>query len=365
MAVVGWSDLPSELLTDVAAGITELADISRFRSVCSSWRSAAGDAPAAPPPQPPWLLLPSRLFFSPREDRIYPDLLLPRPAAADRRRRRPRLYGSPHGWTLAVDPTDLAASLVHPFTGATRPLPTLPAFFKETDDLAWDWSPHGVMVSCGEGILFCFFSDSSDLLSWAPIPALAGCNASSINYAAAKFFVFEEDVCRTTVVDALTLHVAAALPAPAVDLPAEARLAVAGDDLFLLVKSKWMYLFGDDVDFSKALRLNHRSAHPAWQDLTGIGYDRALFVDSLHGFAVPTAGFANLEGNTIYSVSTSEVSNRRHTTVKYSVSAFSLDSHSSKKLASRLDGREMAMRGETPSWIIPSMIEGAAVASLV
>ncbi|CAL5055153.1 unnamed protein product [Urochloa decumbens] len=363
MAVVGWSDLPSELLSDVASGITELADISRFRSVCSSWRSAAGDAAAAPPPQPPWLLLPSRLFFSPREDRIYPDLLLPRPAAADRRRRR--LYASPHGWTLAVDPTDLAASLVHPFTGAARPLPTLPAFFKETDDLAWDWSPHGVMVSCGEGILFC---DASEDLSWAPIPALAGCNATTINYAAAKFFVFEEDVCRTTVVDALTLRVAAALPAPAVDLPAEARLAVAGDDLFLFVKSRWMYLFGDDVGFNKTFRLNHRSAHPAWHDLTGIGDDRALFVDSLHGFAVPTAGFGNLEGNTVYSVSSREVSNRRHTTVKYSVSAFSLHSRSSKQLATRLDGREMAMRGETPSWIIPSMIEGgvpAAVTSLL
>ena len=84
MAATGWSDLPSELLTDIAGGITELADIARFRSVCSSWRSAAGDAAAAPPPQPPWLLLPSspsRLFFCPREDRIYPDLRLPRPAA--------------------------------------------------------------------------------------------------------------------------------------------------------------------------------------------------------------------------------------------------------------------------------------------
>ncbi|CAN6239630.1 unnamed protein product [Urochloa humidicola] len=349
MAVSGWSDLPFELLTDISAGITELADIARFRSVCCSWRSASGDAAAAPPPQPPWLLLPSRLFFSPREDRIYPNLLVPRPAAE---RRRLRLYASPRAWTLAVDPTNLAASLVHPFTGATRPLPTLPAFFKETDDLAWDWSPHGVMVSCGEGILFCRASACN--ASWAPLPALADCSATSINYAAARFFVFEEDVCRTTVVDALTLDVAAVIPAPAVDLAAEARLAVAGDDLFLFLKSKWMYLFGDDVDFSKAFRANHRAAHPAWQDLTAIG-DRALFLDSLHGFAVPTAGFANLDSNTVYSVTTTEVSPN---TVSYSVSAFSLDTRSSKKLACRLNGREMPMRGETPSWIVPSLIQG-------
>ncbi|CAN6253834.1 unnamed protein product [Urochloa humidicola] len=358
MAVVGWSDLPSELLTDVAAGIAELADIARFRSVCSSWRSASGAAAAAPPPQPPWLLLPSGLFFSPREDRIYPNLLLPRPAA-DRRRR---LYASPHVWTLAVDPTDLAASLVHPFTGATRPLPTLPAMFKETDDLAWDWSPHGVMVSCGEGVLFCFASASDSAppfaASWAPIPALADCSTTTINYAADQFFVFEEDVCRTTIVDALTLDVAAVLPVPAVDLPAEGHLAVAGENLFLFVKSKWMCLFGEAAVFTKALRLNHRSANPDWQDLTGGIGDQALFVDSLHGFAVPTVGFANLESNTIYSVSTTEVSNRRYATVAYSISAFSLDTGSSKKLASRLNDREMPMRGEMPSWIIPSLNQG-------
>lgn len=358
MAATGWSDLPSDLLADIAGGITELADIARFRSVCSSWRSAARDAAAAPPPQPPWLLLPSspsRLFFCPREDRIYPDLRLPRPAADVHHRRRRRLYASPHGWTLAIDPTDLAASLVHPFTGATRPLPPLPAFFAETDDLAWDWSPHGVMASCGEGILFC--ATDPPAAFWAPIPALADCNASSINYAAGEFFVFEEDVCRTSIVDAATLAVAAVIPAPAVELPSEARVAVAGDELFLLVKSKWMYLFGDDVDFSKAFHVNHRSVNPAWQELTGIG-DRALFVDSLHGFAVPTAGFGNLESNTIYSVSTKEVNSRRPTTVNYSVSAFSLETRSSKKLACRLNGQVMAMRGETPSWILPSLNEG-------
>lgn len=357
MAATAWADLPPELLTDIAGGITELADIARFRSVCSTWRSAAGDAAAAPPPQPPWLLLPSspsRLFFSPREDRIYPDLRLPLPGAEPHRRRL-RLYASPHGWTLAVDPTNLAASLVHPFTGATRPLPPLPAFFAETDDLAWDWSPYGVMVSCGEGLLFC--ASDPPAASWAPIPTLAQCNASSINYAGGEFFVFEEDVCRTSIVDAPTLAVATVIPAPAVELPSEARLVVAGDELILLVKSKWVYMFGDDVDFTKAFHVNHHTTGPAWQELAGID-DRALFVDSLHGFAVPTAGFDNLESNTIYSVSSKEVNNRRPTKVNYSVSAFSLESRSSKKLACQLNSREMAMRGETPSWIIPSLNEG-------
>ncbi|KAK3154875.1 hypothetical protein QOZ80_2BG0196120 [Eleusine coracana subsp. coracana] len=357
MAVRGWSDVPAELLTDIAGGISELADIARFRAVCSSWRTAAAGAAASPPPQPPWLLLPSspsRLFFSPREDRIYPDILLPHPTAEANHRRR-RLYASPHGWTLAIDATDLAASLLHPFTGATRPLPPLPAFFAETDDLAWDWSPHGVMVSCGEGLLFCASDPPS--ASWVPIPELADCNASSINYAAAEFFVFEEDVCRVTILDAITLDIAAVLPAPAVELPSEARVVVAGDELFLLVKSKWMYLFGDDIDFSKAFRINHRGLNSVWQELDSIG-DRALFVDSLHGFAVPTSGFGNLESNTVYSVTCKEVNSRRPTTVNYSVSAFNLETRTSKKLACRLDSRKMAMRGEAPSWIIPSLNEG-------
>jgi hypothetical protein len=357
MAVMGWSDLPAELLTGIAGGITELADIARFRAVCSYWRAAAAQAAAAPPPQPPWLLLPSspsRLFFSPREDRIYRDILLPHHAAEVHHRRR-RLYASPHGWTLAIDPTDLAASLLHPFTGATRPLPPLPAFFAETDDLAWDWSPHGVMVSCGEGLLFCASDPPSQF--WVPIPVLADCNASSINYADGEFFVFEEDVCRTTILDAITLDAGAVIPAPAVELPSEARVAVAGDELFLLVKSKWAYLFGDDIDWSKAFRVNHRSDDLVWQELEGIG-DRALFVDSLHGFVVPTAGFANLESNTIYSVSCEEVGSRRQTTVNYNVSAFSLQSGNSKKLACSLDSRKMAMRGEAPSWIIPTLNEG-------
>ncbi|WVZ73785.1 LOW QUALITY PROTEIN: hypothetical protein U9M48_022059 [Paspalum notatum var. saurae] len=284
---MGWSGLLSDLLNDIAGGITELADIARFRSVCSSWQRAARDAAAATAVAAA-PVVPTRLFFCLREDRIYPYLRLPRPAAELHQRRR-CLYASPHGWTLAVDPTDLAASLVHPFTGATRPLSLLPAFFAETDDLAWDWSPHGVMVSCRH--LFC--STDPPAAAWAPVALLADYNASSINYSNGEFFVFEEDVCRTTIIDAATLAVVMEIPAPAVELPSEARLAVAGDELFLLVKSKWMYLFGDDIDFSKAFHVYHRSVSAEWQVLDGIN-DRTLFVYSLQGFAVPTAGFPRI-----------------------------------------------------------------------
>uniref|UniRef100_A0ACD5ZK73 Uncharacterized protein n=1 Tax=Avena sativa TaxID=4498 RepID=A0ACD5ZK73_AVESA len=343
-----------DLLTIVSGGLTELADIARFRSVCTTWRDAGEEAAATPPLQPPWLVLPSSpspLFFCPREDRLYPNLRLPVPAEGSHLRRR--LYASPHGWTLAIDRTGLAASLLHPFTGAARPLPSLPAYFAETDDLSWDVSPHGVMVSCGEGVLVCALDPLAE--SWAPIPTMADRNVSSINYAAGDFFVFEEDVCRTTIVDSITMSVTAVIQAPHVELPTEARMVVAGDELFILAKSKWMYIFGDDVDFSKAFCVNHRSPNPAWQNLTSIG-ERAVFVDSLHGFTVGTAGFRNLESNTIYSVDTKEAT--RSSNVKYIVKAFNLESRTSKKLACRLNDLEMSQRGGAASWIIPSLAEG-------
>jgi hypothetical protein len=345
-----------DLLTIVSGGLTELADIARFRSVCTIWRDAGADAAAFPPLQPPWLVLPSTaspLFFCPPEDRLYPNLRLPAPDSQANHSRRRRLYASPHGWTLAIDPTTLAASLLHPFTGAARPLPSLPDYFVETDDLAWDLSPFAVMASCGEGVLVCALDPLAD--SWAPIPAMPHCKPSSINYSAGDFFVFEEDVCRTTVIDSVTLDVTAVIPAPPVELPTEARVVVAGDELFIFTKNKWMYIFGDDVDFSKAFSVNHRSDNPVWQNLTSIG-DRALFVDSLHGFAVGTSGFGNLESNTVYSVTTKETN--RSGIVKYSISAFNLESRISKKLACRLDKLEMAQRGGKASWIIPSLNEG-------
>jgi hypothetical protein len=61
-----------------------------------------------------------------------PYILLPHPAAEVHRRR---LYASSHGWSLAVDPTDLASSLLHPFNSVPRPFLSLLTFYAENDDL--------------------------------------------------------------------------------------------------------------------------------------------------------------------------------------------------------------------------------------
>jgi hypothetical protein len=66
MAVMGWSDLMTELLMDIVDRIIELTDIVRLCVVCSSWCAVSL-----------FLSSSSRHFFSPRENRIYLDILLP------------------------------------------------------------------------------------------------------------------------------------------------------------------------------------------------------------------------------------------------------------------------------------------------
>jgi hypothetical protein len=67
-------------------------------------------------------------------------------------------------------------------------------------------------------------------MSWfpIPIPVLADCNASHINYAGRvtdhEFFAFEEDVCSTTILDAITLDVVGAI----ILAPAEACQFIGG-----------------------------------------------------------------------------------------------------------------------------------------
>ena len=93
MALRDWSNFAPDHNVTVSGDLTELADIARFRSVCTTWRAAGVAAAAAPPSPPPWLGLPSSpspLFFTPSEDRIYRNIRQPVPAAEAHRRRRRR-----------------------------------------------------------------------------------------------------------------------------------------------------------------------------------------------------------------------------------------------------------------------------------
>ncbi|WVZ73787.1 hypothetical protein U9M48_022061 [Paspalum notatum var. saurae] len=74
---------------------------------------------------------------------------------------------------------------------------------------------------------------------------------------------------------------------------------------------------------------------------------------ALRAFKYP--GFPDLESNAVYSISSKERNDRRPTTVTYGVLVFSLEIRSSRKLECELDDQEMAMRGETPSWILPCL----------
>jgi hypothetical protein len=91
----------------------------------------------------PSTCVPSRLEMWPNSARLAskwpyslsraPYIVLTHPAA--KVHHRCRLYASPHGWSLVVDPTDLVASLMYPFNNVPRPLPPLLTLFTETDDL--------------------------------------------------------------------------------------------------------------------------------------------------------------------------------------------------------------------------------------
>ncbi|XBJ09280.1 hypothetical protein VPH35_014379 [Triticum aestivum] len=99
-----WLDLPSELLELIAQRSRDpIRGLTAFRSVCRTWRAAAGQAPR---------------------------LLLPAP----RNRSAPRagsehalVFPLPGGWSVVVDARDVSCRLSHLTTGATAALPKISA----------------------------------------------------------------------------------------------------------------------------------------------------------------------------------------------------------------------------------------------
>ncbi|KAF7027264.1 hypothetical protein CFC21_039322 [Triticum aestivum] len=61
MAMIGWPDLPPELLGDVLSRLPSYLEHARVRAVCRSWRSGARTQP--PPPLLPWAGLRSGAFL--------------------------------------------------------------------------------------------------------------------------------------------------------------------------------------------------------------------------------------------------------------------------------------------------------------
>ncbi|KAL0923423.1 hypothetical protein M5K25_007479 [Dendrobium thyrsiflorum] len=122
-----WSVLPLDLLVLISEYFTTFVDFIRFRSVCSSWRSAA--SPRSLPPSLPFLAIrpvdpddssPSCYFISPFEAKFVEQCL---PNSC----RNKHFMGSANGWLVmrGKDPFISDVSLLNPFTGAEIHLPPL------------------------------------------------------------------------------------------------------------------------------------------------------------------------------------------------------------------------------------------------
>ncbi|KAK3138560.1 hypothetical protein QOZ80_5AG0370470 [Eleusine coracana subsp. coracana] len=387
---MSWSELPTDLASSIADRLPDLADLTRFRSVCPSWRSAS--AAHAARRRVPLLLIPtqrygtrvSRDVWSPADDSLRE---IPLAAA----RGRSFLFASHRGWTLAVAGGDLSSKIlmVNPFTGASAELPPLP--FSRSGkchvsddpvprDLVWDLSPHGVVVGSpsGGGAFFCRHGDASS--SWTRL----GCDddssadvISSVTYCDGAFYLFEGNVCRITVVDAETLAVAAVIEPPAIKFPRwrfEANLAVSPGELLLLVRTQLLHpgWYNSD-DIFMAFRADQRrvgggGTDVVWSEVAGGIGDRTVFVDHFRAFCVEANGLNGLRSNCMYVASSygsvDDDYGMEVTGGHYTVSVLNLDDLTTENLRCKVDKKNVKYGNlsklncntfwQWPSWLLPN-----------
>ncbi|XP_051201713.1 putative F-box protein At4g22660 [Lolium perenne] len=314
-----WSDLPADLISAIADRMTEHADLARFRSVCPSWRSAS--AAHAARRRVPLLLVPSqdysrvkRRLWSLADDSITE---IPVPTA----RGRSFLFASPRGWTLGVA-NDLAATLLHPFTGASESLPTLPPSFHDGDqrilrDTVWDRSPDAVVVSSGKGAFFCRLRPVGDPGSWSPVAGLCSLQGAdrvtSITYCDdGTFYLLDKRAGKVTAVDSATFGVVAAIEPPDLAMPnswliPESTLIASSAELLLIVRTQLVYQgHSGSEGLFKVFRAESRSLEAGWSEVAGDIGDRAVFVDHLRGFCVEANGVNGVRRNCVYVASSYE-----------------------------------------------------------
>lgn len=121
-----WSELPSELLQEIAQKQTNYVDYISTRAVCKSWRVAIAKRPHNLLSQPPFLLLPyhqsspnQRGFYNITDGKTYS---LELPEAYEK-----RCCGTSHGWLIMVEESP-AIFLLNPLTRARIGLPSLSSF---------------------------------------------------------------------------------------------------------------------------------------------------------------------------------------------------------------------------------------------
>jgi hypothetical protein len=367
-----WSDLPADLISAIADRMTEHADLARFRSVCPSWRSAS--AAHAARRRVPLLLVPSqdysrvkRRLWSLADDSITE---IPVPTA----RGRSFLFASPRGWTLGVA-NDLAATLLHPFTGASESLPTLPPSFHDGDqrilrDTVWDRSPDAVVVSSGKGAFFCRLRPVGDPGSWSPVAGLCSLQGAdrvtSITYCDdGTFYLLDKRAGKVTAVDSATFGVVAAIEPPDLAMPnswliPESTLIASSAELLLIVRTQLVYQgHSGSEGLFKVFRAESRSLEAGWSEVAGDIGDRAVFVDHLRGFCVEANGVNGVRRNCVYVASShKEVNDDYGMDVwgRYTVSMLDLADLTTQDLwHGNLLNFRCSRFWQWPSWCMPNL----------
>ncbi|KAM0871218.1 hypothetical protein ACQ4PT_039537 [Festuca glaucescens] len=292
---------------------------------------------------------------------------IPVPAA----RGRSFLFASPRGWTLGVA-NDLAATLLHPFTGASESLPALPPSFHDGDqrilrDTVWDRSPDAVVVSSGKGAFFCRLLPG-DGRSWSPV---AGCSqaadrVSSITYCDdGTFYLLDKRAHKVTAVDGVTFAVVAAIEPPDLVMPnswltPESTLVASSAELLLIVRTHLVYrgYFGSKGLF-KVFRAERQSLAAGWSEVAGDMGDRAVFVDHLRGFCVEANGVNGVRRNCVYVASSHEMVNDDYgldVWGRYTVSVLDLADLTTQDLSrGNLLNCMCGRFWQWPSWCMPNL----------
>ncbi|XP_008810445.2 F-box protein At2g26160-like [Phoenix dactylifera] len=179
-----WSELPKELLSQIASRLPLLSDYLRFTIVCKPW--AAARRAARPPLERPWMLpfnqphhaLDGHLVFLPlanrRPLRLYVPELFHR-----------WICGASRGWFITVD-RQLHMHLVHPFAHTQIPLPVPPSLGMER--------LYAAQCLRGRSLL-------KAVLSADPVVDPTGCIIMAINGATGKLTFCRPGDARWTVIN--------------------------------------------------------------------------------------------------------------------------------------------------------------------
>lgn len=127
-----WSQLPYDIINEVANWLDKIEDFLAFSSVCKSWRSVYRDKAWLSRPKIPWLMLDTNqngeLCFGLYKTKI---LKIPLPMAHDR-----RIWGSSYGWLIMISP-DLNIQLLNPITRVKHNLAPISTFEKLANVRHW------------------------------------------------------------------------------------------------------------------------------------------------------------------------------------------------------------------------------------